>query len=893
MFDRPSPANDPAFWSAYGVLDREYRTRQALIGCVLTLIFVPAGFSLDYFIYRQQMGEIFVGRMLCDLLVLPICALLWMRVGRRWIGALGIVWPLVPAVTIAWMVAITQGAASPYYAGLNLVIIVACVLMPYTWREAAAVSALTLAAYLIAVFGHHQMIAPDSPWLMADLYGNVYFILLTGIITSTAAHGSWRRRVEDFRLRHQLDAQNRELQESYRRLAELDRLRGQFFANISHELRTPLTLIIAPIEDLLANPAALPAPVVASLAIARQTSLRLLRLINDLLELVRLDAGQRTVIREHVDLGAALRGLTDSMRYLATAKGVELICTATEESLTWIGDASRLEKIALNLLSNAIKFTSANGKITVTCRSRDNRAELMVADTGVGIPASELPHIFDRFRQVDGSPTRKYQGAGIGLSLVKELVEEHGGTISAVSQLGVGTTMTVSLPLGAVAPTIPAILTTLALPARQDIVETAPASDQPAPDQLQRIYQQADRSGSLVVDVSALVDEDIALGTGPATVLVVDDEPDMRHYLATRLAERFKVHQCGDGQRAIAMATRLRPDVILLDVMLPGIDGLGVCRALRSDPALGDTRIILLTARMDDEVRLVALRDGADDFLTKPFSTPEVLARATTQVRAVQLSRSLRERGDELSNTLDRLRKTETQLVHSEKMSALGVLSAGILHEVSNPLNYVGNALQFSRGQLSDNPLAREGIEDALEGIERIRVIVKDLGAFAHRNTEALTERVVVAEVIALALRLCAHELRGQEVAVEASPALTVRGSHTQLSQVLVNLLINAARACRSVERPAVITVTAGRRDGYVVLTVHDTGNGVPESDLPHLFEPFFTTQKPGAGTGLGLAICHGIITAHGGTISATSQPGRWSIFTVLLPTYSKDDHLS
>ena len=892
MVERLSPSADQALWSAYAISDRELRTRQALIGCVLTLVFVPAGFSLDYFIYPQQIGQIFAGRMLCDLLVLPIFALLFTRVGRRWIGALGLLWPLVPAATIAWMEAITQGAASPYYAGLNLVIIVACVLMPYTWREAAAVSALTLAAYLVAVFGHHQMIAPGSPWFMRDLFGNGYFIILTGIITSTAAHWSRRRRVEDFRLRHQLDAQNRELQESYRRLAELDRLRGQFFANISHELRTPLTLIIAPLEDLLAKPAALPAPVVASLAIARQNSLRLLRLINDLLELVRLDAGQRTAIKEKIELGAAVRGLADSMRYLATAKGVELTCVAPEDVLPWIGDASRLEKIALNLLSNAIKFTAAGGRITVTCQRRDTCAELLVADTGVGIPASELPHIFDRFRQVDGSPTRKYQGAGIGLSLVKELVEEQGGTINAVSHLGVGTTMTVSLPLGVAEPAISAARSTHLL-APAEVGNTTPVPDQPAPDQLQRIYQQADRSGSLVVDVSVHVDEDIALGTGPATVLVVDDEPDMRHYLATRLAERFKVHQCGDGHRAIAMATRLRPDVILLDVMLPGIDGLGVCRALRSDPALGDTRIILLTARMDDEVRLVALRDGADDFLTKPFSTPEVLARTTTQVRAVQLSRSLRERGDELSRTLNQLRHTETQLVHSEKMSALGVLSAGILHEVSNPLNYVGNALQFSRSQLADNSAAREGVEDALEGIERIRLIVKDLGAFAHRNVMALTERVVIAEAIALALRLCAHELRGQEVVVEAPAELAVRGSHTQLSQVLVNLLINAARACRGAERPTSITVAVRSSDDHLVLTVHDTGSGVPEAALQHIFEPFFTTQEPGSGTGLGLAICHTIITAHGGTINATSQPGRWTIMTVILPNHSEDSFLT
>ena len=859
----PDPT-DRAFWSAYAGPDRDLRARQALIGCVLTLIFVPAGFSLDWFIYPQHVGTIFIGRLLCDLAILPLFVLLLRYRGRHWMRTVGLVWPLVPAVTIAWMVAITQGAASPYYAGLNLVIIVACVLMPYNWREAATVTGLTLSAYLVAVLAHHTVINPGAPWLMSDLFGNVYFILLTGIITSTAAHWSWRRRVADFQLRHQLDAQNQELQTSYHKLAELDRLRGQFFANISHELRTPLTLIVAPIEDLLANPAALPASATAALGVARQNSLRLLRLINDLLELVRLDAGSRTTVREALELGAFLRGVTESVRYLASAKSLALSCRIPDAPTTWTGDHSRLEKICLNLLSNAIKFTSPGGRITVHCAVSDNRAVITVDDTGEGIPAHELPHIFDRFRQVDGSSTRKYQGAGIGLSLVKELVEEQGGTISASSLPGVGTTMTITLPL---AGTVGLITTPTVLP-----------------DQMQRIYQQADRAGSVVVDVAVVIDEDIALGTGPATVLVVDDEPDMRHYLVTRLAEHFKVHQCGDGTRAISMAQRLRPDLILLDLMLPGVDGLTVCATLRADPALSETRIILLTARADDEVRLRALRGGADDFLTKPFSTPEVLARANTQVRAVQLARALRERGDELGATLAQLRQAETQLVHSEKMGALGVLSAGILHEVSNPLNYLGNALQFARTQLAADHPAREGVDDALEGTGRIRSIVQDLGVFAQRNPSALTDTVDLAAAAALALRLCAHELRNLTVINTLAGGLVVHGSHTQLSQVFVNLLINAARACRGLDRPTAITLAGDRIHGHCVVTVRDTGTGIIDEHLPHLFEPFFTTQEPGSGTGLGLAICHGIIAAHGGTITATSLPGSWTTFTLSLP---------
>lgn len=860
------PQSERSFWSAYDVLDREHRARQARIGCLLTLIFVPAGFSLDWFIYPHQIGTILVGRLLCDVVVLPIFLMLMTAWGRRWVGTLGLLWPLVPAVTIAWMIAITQGAASPYYAGLNLVIIVACVLMPYTWREAAAVTALTMATYGAAVAAHHLVVVPGSPVLVRDLFGNCYFIALTGIITSTAAHWSWRRRVEDFHLRHQLAATNSELQTSYQKLAELDRLRSHFFANISHELRTPLTLIIAPVEDLLARPESLPASATAALGIARQNALRLLRLIGDLLELVRIDAKQQPLAREHMDLGVFARGVVESVRYLAQAKGLTITCVAGATPTPVAGDPSRLEKVLLNLLSNAIKFTPAGGRITVSCQVEGRVVGLAVTDTGRGIPAQELPHIFDRFRQVDGSTTRNYQGAGIGLALVKELIEEQGGTIHATSVLGQGTAMHINLPLAA---------GTLA-------VAPVPAP----PDRIQQIYQQADRSAALSGDLTSEADEDIALGHGKAVVLVVDDEPDMRHYLVSRLTDAYRVHQCGHGTRAITAVKRIRPDLVLLDMMLPGTDGLGVCRALRADPELADVRIILLTARMDEEVRLAALREGADDFLTKPFSSPELEARVATQIKAVLLQQTLRLRGDELALAIDKRKQAEAMLVHSEKMNALGVLSAGILHEVNNPLNFILTALQVARQSLPIEHPASEPVGDALGGAERMRIIVKDLGAFAHRHQGESRSLIELDGVVALSLRLCAHETGGLAVQVNLDPGLRVCGSQTQLSQVVVNLLINAARACRDpgLGRAAGIAITGRAVGNLVEVVVRDTGIGIPSAHLSHVFEPFFTTQAPGSGTGLGLAICHSIVAAHLGTITVTSQPGEWTACTMQFP---------
>ena len=869
---RPPPTAT-AFWSAYADSDRDLRVRHARAGCILVLLLMPAGLTLDYFVYPRLLNTFLVGRLLCDVAVLPPFLLLLTALGRRWIRVIGVLWPLLPAVCIAWMIAITQGAASPYYAGLNLVIIVACVLMPYTWPDAATVVVITLVLYVAACL-FHQRNTHDAV-VTADIFGNLYFMILTAIITITATHFFSIRRVEDFHLRHQLDERNKELNASYIKLEEVDRQRNQFFANISHELRTPLTLIIAPLQDLLAEREQFPRQVGAALDVAHRNGLRLLKLINDLLELVRIDSHTTPPRLEPLELTSFVHSVGESIRYLAEAKGLHLECTTSEVPLLVDADSSRLEKVVLNLLSNAIKFTPAHGRITLTCGQDAGRAVIEVADTGEGIPANDLPHIFERFRQVDGTSTRKYQGAGIGLSLVRELVEEHRGQIIATSDLGRGTRMRIELPTSA------------------ELLKSANGVQKLDP--IAQIYHAAERSESL----PSCIADDTSAGLEPMApqgradgqvVLVVDDEPDMRHYLVSRLVERFFVHQCGHGAAAVSLAKAIKPDLILLDLMLPGIDGLTICAQLRDDPALVDTRIILLTARMDETTKLTALRGGADDFLTKPFSTPEVVARVSTQLRTLDLQRNLRRRGDELHAALVDLRSTKIQLIHSEKMNALGVLSAGILHEVNNPLNFSLSALQVTRQLLPSDHEGREAIDDAIAGMQRIHRIVKELGAFAHKNSAQVRDIISVADVVGLARRLCASDLARVTVEIDIPADLRLRGSQTQLSQVLVNLLINAVHAVVDAGvsgRTPMITVAARSEPGHVLITVRDNGVGIKPEHLERIFEPFFTTRQVGSGWGLGLSICHTIITDHDGEIRVASEVDVGTEFTIRLPTVS------
>jgi signal transduction histidine kinase len=861
-------------WAAFHTEESRLRWRQSVIGCVLTMILVPAGALMDHLVYPGHAGGFLVLRTLLTVGVCVLLALHFTDVGRRHIRVLNLTWLALPVLGIAGMIQATDGLASPYYAGLLLVITGASVLFPWSLGESIAFCVIVIITYVVAC-----TLNPAA--FSASLGGNnLFFLTATSAICITSGHYSGRRRQAEFHLRHQLDRRNGELQASYAQLSELDRQRSQFFSNISHELRTPLTLILAPLEDTLRERRGLDDRTAEALAIARHNAQRLLKLINDLLALVRIDAGVRPSSVDRIDLAEVVPGIARSMQYLIEAKGLTLACDGGVAGLPVEADHASVEKILLNLLSNAVKFTPRGGTIRVGWRADAESAVVTVADSGIGIPEIELPHIFNRFRQVDGSTTRQYQGIGIGLSLVKELVEAHAGTIQVVSRSGAGTTMTVRLPLA------------------RGATPATPAT--PAGDSLAALYRAAERQGSVTLDEGVEIEREPAVGNGAWTVLVVDDEPDMRRYLVSRLTDRHRVIQSDHGQRALDLVRSARPDLVLLDLMLPGLDGIAVCRAIRASPELADVRIILLTARMDEASKIAALDAGADDFLSKPFSTPELVGRVGTQLRSLELQRDLRRKSDELAQSLERLQAAESQLIHSERMGAVGVLAAGLLHELNNPLNYAMTALDVGRTlPPSADPMLKDILSDVDEGLQRIRHLVSDLGLFAFKHREHSHERLPLDAAIDLAMRLVSYEIA--DISVERHREATwqvdgmIQGSLTQLSQVFVNLLVNAAKAIK--ERRAAgggsggIAVAVRRVAGSVVATVRDQGTGIPPEHLQRIFEPFFTTRKVGEGTGLGLSICHAIIQSHQGTITVDSRAGAWTEFTVALPIAPGHSH--
>ncbi len=418
-------------------------------------------------------------------------------------------------------------------------------------------------------------------------------------------------------------------------LAQLDRAKTTFFNNISHEFRTPLALLLGPSRDALEDPHEPLGPQQRErLDTIHRNGLRLLKLVNSLLDFSRIEAGRAQAAYAPTDLAALTEGLASTFRSTLERAGLRFVvdCPPLNE-WPWV-DREMWEKIVLNLLSNAFKFTF-EGEVRVSLRERAADVELRVSDTGVGIPEAELPRVFERFHRVQGARGRSFEGSGIGLSLVQELVRLHGGNIRAESQVGQGSTFTVSVPRGEGH-----------LPVEQRAREPMPS---PLGESAAAFLN--DAVGWLDAPPPAMAREVpvLPLPPGPLAepgrdghVLLVDDNADMRVYVRRLLEGRYTVETASDGLAALESLAHRVPDLVLSDVMMPGLDGYGLVRRLRESPRTREVPIILLSARAGEESTVEGLRQGANDYLAKPFSARELLARVEGNIAAARAREAAR-----------------------------------------------------------------------------------------------------------------------------------------------------------------------------------------------------------------------------------------------------------
>ena len=446
-------------------------------------------------------------------------------------------------------------------------------------------------------------------------------------------------------------------------LADIDRAKTLFFSNVSHEFRTPLTLLLGPLEDMLAESSQLAPPQQERLDIAHRNSLRLLKLVNTLLDFSRIEAGRLEASYEPTDLAQLTAEFASVFRSAMERAGLKLIvkCDSLDEPV--YVDRELWEKIVFNLLSNAFKFTF-EGEIEISISAGSSGAQMLVRDTGTGIPDQDLPHLFERFYRVKNAHGRTFEGSGIGLALVYELAKLHAGSVSVESRLGQGSTFTVTLPFGK------DHLPPERLGAARTLSSTALKADTYVEEALHwpsEVEEAGERS------IAASEFQPPQPGDRPR-ILLADDNADMRGYLRNLLSPVCDVQTVADGEAALHSVREHPPDLILSDIMMPKLDGFDLLKRLRGDERTAGIPVILLSARAGEESRVEGLGAGADDFLSKPFSARELLARVKSQLNMARLRREGVERERKLRAEAE-LERNRIRELFTRAPAAIAVLS--------------------------------------------------------------------------------------------------------------------------------------------------------------------------------------------------------------------------
>jgi signal transduction histidine kinase/DNA-binding response OmpR family regulator len=499
-----------------------------------------------------------------------------------------------------------------------------------------------------------------STWWSYILYGFVMVIVFT---LSTRIYLNRQRLNTQLVLEH----------DHALKLEEVDKMKSNFYANISHEFRTPLMLILGPAEKLLSKLKDEDGQ--KQIGLIKGNAKRLLNLINQLLDLSRLEAGRLKLNASLGNISQFVKGLTMEFESIAEQRDISLKIIMEKDDIEAYFDREKMEKIITNLLSNAFKFTPAGGRITVLMKETIlNQVEIIVRDSGIGIPKSELPKIFDRFYQVDGSITREHEGTGIGLALTKELVELHKGNIFIDSVEGHWTEVKLSIPLGK------------EHLSESDIIE-------PSDYELRKVDSLAD---FLKTDEEAdegmsehLIDKTI--------VLIVEDNPDVRDFVRDALKDTYHVEEAANGEQGLRRAEKIIPDLIVSDIMMPKMDGYEMTRRLRQDERTSHIPIILLTAKSDKDSKLQGLGLGADDYLIKPFDSDELLARIKN---LIETRKMLQEKFGSGTEVLQKPAKATISYLDEQFLNRVIMVIEEHLSEEEFSIEEFGKDVGMSRSQI-------------------------------------------------------------------------------------------------------------------------------------------------------------------------------------------------
>lgn len=654
----------------------------------------------------------------------------------------------------------------------------------------------------------------------------------------------------------QLQRVNAELERLYEKTKELDRLKTEFFANLSHELRTPLSLVIGPVDKLLGSEH-LGQDQREDLRLVSRNARLLLKHVDDLLDVAKLEAGRMELRYVETDLAQAVRLVADNFGSHARERGINFAVEATE--LRGQVDVDKFQRVLLNLLSNAFRFTPKGGTVRCALGKREPaRLLLQVADSGPGIPLEHRQAVFERFRQLEGGPTRRLGGTGLGLAIAREFALLHGGSLSILDAPEGGALFEVELPLAA--------------PGGHDVRSAFPDGGWVA---------EAARAAGAESPARQGLEPAVEGDPSRPLVLIVEDNPEMNRFVRGSLAPDYRTAAAFNGRQGLEAALQLAPDLVLSDVMMPDMSGDELVRTLRGSPGFVATPIVLLTAKTDDALRVQMLREGANDYLTKPFSVEELRARVSNLVQGKLAQDVNRRLNEQLQKKVGELRQLAAQLEAAN--TELEAFSYSVSHDLRAPLRAIdgfGELLTTAMGESLDEP-ARHYLERLRSSTTRMAGLIDDLLRLS-RVTQAPLHRERT-DVTALA-RAVAAELQRREPArrasIEVEDGMSSLADRRLVGVVLDNLLGNAWKyTARNADARI---VAACRRGGpETVFLVRDNGAGFDMKYAGRLFTPFQRLHSPDdfEGSGIGLATVRRIISRHAGRLWAEAELGKGATF--------------
>ena len=812
----------------------EWTFKASRVASIIAAFLILSGWILEWVLHPDKICLFFYFRVVAAVVALSVLPFTYFKQFRRY-GKILFLFPiLIVSICIqAMMLFLEEGYGSTYYAGLNLCILGFAITVTLSVVEVIFSCVVVVGMWIVGVF------IGDRSFEFAIFFNNLFFLVGTSLIAIGAVF-----------MRNMVAAREFKVFESRQQLQELDKMKTRFFANVSHELRTPL-VALSSVVQMIRGGEIQDMQVQDDLLRNSETALRdMLENVNDLLLKTRSEKAMLDVRWFNIDFEEFVRSSLGVFSPVASKHDNLLhFESRLDEPLHLYIDRFKLKKIINNLVGNALKFTE-HGRVTVSVSQTKTHAALVVEDTGKGIPKEEIQDIFKPFVQASNNLMRDVQGTGIGLSLVKDFVKLHRGTIAVESKMGQGSRFTVSFLLGDAHVDMSKI----------DHSELLEQSD---------IHIRAGIKSFEDIDLRPFAKHEV----GKPNLLLVEDNPHIVQVLGYVLRDRYNLYFAKDGQEGLEKAREFSPDLIVSDVMMPRKNGYELTKEIKSDPLLMQIPVILLTSKSDQQSRLQGFKQGADEYLFKPFNNQEILVR--------------------VQNLLDK-RSMEMELIRSEKLRSAGVLASGVSHEINNPLAYIMASAEkiirvFSKVQ-EEKMTAEKGIqilEQAAvrikEGVNIASSITKALQGFVRQGTGGFHLHDIHTGMDATLMILHANYKGTIDFQIEYELKELVECNLNSLNQVWMNLLQNAIHAVEHVKEPKIVIRTF-QKDSFAHVVIEDNGCGISKENLNRIFDLLFTTKPLGRGTGMGMYISRQIIKEHDGILEVDSLENQGTICRVCLP---------